>query len=291
VAYTKFEREREVVSPGELEALIKEARDRQRRRRRRIALAIALVAATGLGVLALGGGGASPPPPAAAASPGAIGAFLARAERALDGRYSVTYEVTVPYRGGSARRAEVIAAQLSRHRTFYRETPAFSGSTSQSGTTAAWALQSYEVLYGSDTDPRGIFSCTQARASAAWSCEGPIEGLGMGGTFALQGAYPLQALVQGLENASAAYTGKMASRPEPAFLLSRRLAGHEVRCLEFGRLRDPLGSACLNTDGVIASYDLPPAVTYTTYNSATLQSYSTSVKAGTFSLPAEPKRF
>jgi hypothetical protein len=201
----------------------------------------------------------------------------------------VTYEVTVPYRGGSARRAEVIAVQLSRGRTFYRETPAFSASESQSRETPAWAIHSYEVFSGSNSDPRGIFSCTQARASSPWSCVGPIEGLGMGGTFALQGAYPLQALVQGLENATAAYTGRMATRPGPAFFLSRRVAGQEVRCLEFGKLRHPLGSVCLNHDGVIASYDLPRAVTYTTYNTAALQTYSTNAKRDTFSLPVEPK--
>ncbi len=110
----------------------------------------------------------------------------------------------------------------------------------------------------------------------------------MGTTFELQGPYPSQALVLGLENASATYTGKMAIKPEPAFLVRRRVLGQDVRCLEFGKILHPLGSVCLNGDGVIAFYDLPRAVTYSTYNTATLQSYSTNVKPGTFSLPAEP---
>ena len=289
MAMTTLERNREVVSQRELEALIEEARNRQRRRRRRGALAMVLAVAAGLGAFAFGGGGAARLPPVAVASPGAIGAFLGRAETALNSKYSVTYEVTVPYRGGSPRRAEVIAAQLSNARTFYRETPAFSASTSQSRTTPAWAIQGYEVFYGPSNDPHAIFSCTRPRASSPWSCVGPIEGLGMGGTFALQGAYPLQALVLGLENASASYTGKMATRPEPAFLLRRRVNGQEARCLEFGMLRHPLGNVCLNHDGVIASYDLPRAVTYSTYNTATLQNYSTQVNPDTFSLPATPK--
>jgi hypothetical protein len=286
---TAFEQERELLSPGELEALIEEARDRQRRRRRRIALAIALVAAAGLGAFVVGGGGASHPPPVAAASPGAIAAFLARAERALDGEYSATYQVTVPYRTGSARRAVVSAAQLSRGRTVYRETPAFSSSTSPSeGTTLAWSLHGYEVFSGPNSEPRGLFSCTQARAASPWSCQGPYKGIGMGGTFALQGPYPPQALVLGLENATALYTGGMAIEREPAFLVRRRVRGRQVRCLQFGRTPRPLGSVCLNDDGVIAFFDLPRAVTYSTYATATLQSYSTNVKPDTFSLPAQP---
>jgi hypothetical protein len=81
VALTTSERAREVLAQGELEALIEQARNRQRRRRRRFAVAFALGVAAGFGAFALGGGGASHPPPVAAGSPGAVGAFLARAER------------------------------------------------------------------------------------------------------------------------------------------------------------------------------------------------------------------
>lgn len=138
------------------EALIAEARARQRRRRRGIAVAVVLAAAAGAGTFAaFGGGGAavSHRPPPTVASPGAIRAFLARAQRAFSGTFSVTYQVSIAPAGHApARQAEVTAAQRSRAEWLYRETPSFAPFSGGHG---------YEVV----TSRARIFSCAQASAS------------------------------------------------------------------------------------------------------------------------------
>lgn len=237
------------------------------------------------GTSAAFGGSASHPPPPTAASPGAIRAFLARAQRALGGTFSVTYQVSIPARGHApAQQAKVIAAQRSRAEWFYRETPSFS---------AFSGGHSSEVF----TYRTGIFSCARAGASTRWSCQGPYRGIGMGTTWLLLGPYPPQALILGLQNAAETYTGapshspSAATRPEPAYLLTRRLAGRTERCLAFGPASHPLGSVCLAQDGVIAYYNLSPTVTFSTYQTATLRAYSHHVKAGAFALPAKPAHY
>lgn len=245
-----------------------------------------LAAAAGAGAFAaFGGRGAShppPPPPATAsratASPGAIRSFLARAQRAAGGTFSLTYRVTIAATGRApARQAEVTAAQRSLAEWLYRETPSFSAFSSG---------HSFEVA----TSRTRMFSCAQASASARWSCRGPYTGIGMGSTGLLLGPYPPQALIRGLQNAAETYTGApsnspgAATRPEPAYLLTRRLAGQTDRCLAFGPVARPVGSVCLAPNGIIAYYDLNPRVTYSTYQAATLRAYSR-VRARAFALP------
>jgi hypothetical protein len=267
----------------EPEALIEEARARQRRRHRGVAVAVVLAAAAGAGTFAaFGGGGVSHPQPPAAASPSAIRAFLARAQRAFDGTFSMTYQVTItPARHAPARQAEVTTAQRSGAEWLYRETPSFS---------AFSGGHSFEVVRSG----AGIFSCAQASTPGPWSCRGPYRGMGMGTTGQLLGPYPPQALILGLQNAAETYTGapshspRAATRPEPAYLFTRRIAGQTDRCLAFGPLTRPLGRVCLAPNGVIAYYNLAPKVTYSTYQAATLRAYSHHARTGAFALPAKP---
>lgn len=275
--------ERDALQHGGLEALT-ETRDR-----RRVALGIAVAAGAGAGMLGFGGAYAGSPSAAAVTSPGAISAFLARAQRAADGRYSMTYQVTIPQRGRAAGAAVVSASQLSKSRTVYRETPAFSLPAPSSSTpgTFVWRTHSYEVF--NTSNPGGIVACTQRRPSSPWSCLGASPEIGMGGINQLLGPYPPQALVRGLQNAIATYTGKLAIKPEPVLMLTRRVAGQKMQCLQFGGMTHPLGSVCLNPHGVIASYQLPAAVTYSTYATAALMHYSANVSRRTFSLPAPLK--
>lgn len=291
MARSSSERERAALADDELKALIAEARDHQRRRRARVALAIlaAVAAALGLVVWSAGGGHAGRRPVTPVASPEAVGGFLARAQRAADGRFTVVYRVTIPYRHRRARAAEVSASQLSASTIVYRETPAFSPmapNPGAPGTAHGWAAHGAEV-FASSEGRHGIFTCTQQRSSSPWACQGPDTQIAMGGTAELLGPYPPQALLRGLQNAAATYAGKLAIKPEPAYLLTERVAGRELRCLRFGRAAHPLGSVCLNPDGVIASYQLSPRATSSTYSTATLVSYSTSVGRQTLLLPAE----
>jgi hypothetical protein len=284
-------------SAGEAEALIEEARRLQRRRRRRAGLAIALIAVIAAGAAAFAGfgagGGAHRRATSRAASPGQIRAFLAQAERGVTGTFSVIYAVTVRYQGGGVRHLDVAAAQRSPAVLFYRETP----SLSVSRRAGPPQDESYEVFAGireharqsGSTAGPGLFSCARGSLSSRWSCTGPYQGIGMGTTSDLLGPYPPQALLRGLQNTAEIYTGEPAppaAHPKRAFLLTRRLAGQTVRCLGFGPASHPLGTVCLEPDGIIASYDLPGTQSSIAYQTATLRTYSPQVKNETFALPA-----
>ncbi len=291
-------------SAGEAEALIQEARRLQRRRRRRAGLAVLLIAAVAAGAAAFagfGGSGAHRRATSRAASPSQIRGFLAQAERGVTGTFSVTYAVTVRNHGGSVRHVAVAAAQRSPAVLFYRETP----SLSVSSPAGPPQNESYEVFFAAGASPQsgvreharqglsgagpGLFSCARGSLSSGWSCTGPYQGIGMGTTSDLLGPYPPQALLRGLQNTAETYTGEPAppaSQPQRAFLLTRRLAGQTLHCLGFGPASHPLGTVCLEPDGIIASYDLPGALSSIAYQTATLRTYSPQVENGTFALPA-----
>jgi hypothetical protein len=295
-----------VPSAGEAEVLIEEARRLQRRRHRRAGLTVLLIAAVAAGAAAFAGfggsgGGTHRRATSRAASPSQIRAFLAQAERGVTGTFSVTYAVTVPNHGGSVRDVDVAAAQRSPAVLFYRETP----SLSVSSPAGPPQNESYEVFFASGASPRsgvreharqglssagpGLFSCARGSSSSRWACTGPYQGIGMGTTSDLLGPYPPQALLRGLQNTAETYTGEPAppaAQPQRAFLLTRRLASQTLHCLGFGPASHPLGTVCLEPDGIIASYDLPGALSSIAYQTATLRTYSPQVENGTFTLPA-----
>jgi hypothetical protein len=289
------------------EALIQEARRLQRRRHRRIGVAVLLIAACAVGaaVVAGFGGGAGPTRRAAshAASAAQIRAFLAEAERGASGTFSLTYAVTAGYEGGRVRHLDVAAAQSSPRLLYYRETPSLSVSSPAGPPQSA----SYEVFFASSGSRRpgagehgrqgltsagaGLFSCMRGSVSSPWSCTGPYQGIGMGTTGELLGPYPPQALVRGLENTAEIYTGEPAppaARPERAFLFTRQLAGQTLSCLGFGPASRPLGTVCLQPDGIIASYHLQATASSIAYTTATLRAYSPLIRHSTFTLPVTP---
>jgi hypothetical protein len=288
------------------EALIQEARRLQRRRRRRIGLAVLLIAASAVSaaVVAGFGGGAGPTRRAAsrAASAAQIRAFLAEAGRGASGTFSLTYAVTARYAGGRVRHLDVAAAQSSPGLFYYRETPSLSVSSPADPPQSA----SYEVFasggsrragvgehgrQGLISAGAGLFSCARGSVSSPWSCTGPYQGIGMGTTGELLGPYPPQALVRGLQNTAEIYTGQPAppaARPERAFPFTRQLAGQTLSCLGFGPASRPLGTVCLEPDGIIASYHLQATVSSIAYTTATLRAYSPLIQNGTFTLPVTP---
>jgi hypothetical protein len=289
---TTVESERAASSTGDLEALIEEARARQRRRRRRVAVVVLLAGAGAIGAFLASGGSDVPRAGApTAASPGAIEAFLADARRGAGGAFSGSYRLVVRYSGFLARSLEINVEQRSSDLFSYRETPSLF--LSESGTPVS---HSYAVFLGirGPSGPQGTYTCAQARRSSRWSCVGPYPDIGMGGNEELVGPYPPQALLLGLENAVAAYTGGILIAPpvhrEPAFLVRERHAGQSVRCLRFGPRAHIVGEACLDSDGIIAYYDIPQNVTSGAWRQVTVLSHSRHVPNDAFKLPAAPTR-
>jgi len=227
----------------------------------------------------------------APASPAQIRAFLADAERGLGGTFSLTYDVTVGYGRGVARRIVVTATQRSAALFTYRTTP----SIALTGPDGAQASYSYEVYAKPTVNGKpgdGIVSCRRRTPRSHWACQGPYTGIGMGGTQQLLGPYPPRALVLGLENAAVTYTGVPAPpaiRRERAFRTTQRVPGAELQCLDFGSTTHPIGSVCLRRDGVIAIFALPQSVTFAPYLTAKLVAHSSRIPAGAFDLPARPK--
>jgi hypothetical protein len=184
----------------------------------------------------------------------------------------------------------VTAAQRSPDLFSYRMTPSLD-LVAPDGPPASYG---YEVLVEPGARTKSalrIYSCRKRLRTSRWFCEGPYTQIGMGTINQLLGPYPPQALVLGLDNASVTYTGvpaPAAIRPEPAFLIVRRRSGWTLRCLEFGPTRHPVGSVCLRPDGLIASYRLSVAATFSVYETARLRSYLPHVPREAFDLPARP---
>jgi hypothetical protein len=284
--------ERAGSSTGDLEALIEEARARQRRRRRRVAVAVLLAGAGATGAfLAAGGGDVHRASAPTAASPGAIRAFVAEARRGAGGAFSGSYRLAVRYSSVLTRSLEISVEQRSSDLFSYQETPSFF--LSESGTPISHRYAMFLGIHG-PPGPQGTYTCAQARRLSRWSCVGPYTDIGMGGNEELVGPYPPQALLLGLENAVAAYTGGISIAPpvhrEPAFLVRERHASESVRCLRFGPPAHIVGEACLDSDGIIAYYDIPQNVTSGAWRQVTLLSHSRHVPNDAFKLPAAPTR-
>jgi hypothetical protein len=239
---------------------------------------VAVVAAVGVGV-AVGASRGVSHQRSSPASPSAIEAFLARAQRAFSNRYSVTYAVNGSVDGGKAERAQVVAAQFSSYGLMYRVTPR-PGSASH--------VEISEVFEDPRNDPHGFFACTRRRGRSRWTCIGPYDE-GMTDLRSLFEPDAPLALLEGLQNATAAYAGPLATSAAHAFLTRRRVGGHPARCVELGRVIHPLGSVCLDGEGVIVWYEIPRTVSLITYSTAKLTAYSRRVQTGTLSLPTRAR--
>jgi hypothetical protein len=265
------------------EVLIKEARRRQRRRWAFSALAI--LVAVGL-VTALMGD--SPPPTKTGhgptiASPGDVAAFLARAEKGFAGqlllRYSVQYGT-----GPKSVRGSVVVAQLSKTHWAYFSTPSVPD-IHGTGTTSS-------VFSNPIGAQPGRYFCQRTAASSPWNCSN-FSTAGMGGNAELLGPYPPTALILGLQNAIVEYSGKATGAlvsPQPAYLVVREVDSRKTSCLAFGKPANPVALVCLDAANLVASYDIPSAVTGGGYSKAQLRSESTNVSNTLLALPAIPTR-
>ena len=115
----------------------------------------------------------------------------------------------------------------------------------------------------------------------------------MGGNAELLGPYPPTALILGLQNAIVKYSGKAAGAlvsPQPAYLVVREVDSRKTSCLAFGKPANPVALVCLDAANLVASYDIPSAVTGGGYSKAQLRSESTNVSNTLLALPAIPTR-
>ncbi|MDA8357518.1 MAG: hypothetical protein M0Z95_14765 [Actinomycetota bacterium] len=265
------------------EVLIQEARRRQRRRWAFCALV--LIAAVGLVAGLLGALGGSPPTRAhhgpAIASPGEVAAFLSRAEKGFTGRFVLRY--TVQYgTGRHALSGAVDVAQISKAQWAYFSTPSAQDIHATKSASAVFARPAREQA--------GPYSCERYGASSPWRCSS-FSTAGMGTNAALLGPYPPTALLLGLQNAIAEYSGKLAGvhvTPQPAHLVVRDVDAHRWSCLAFGKPASPVALVCLDAANLIASYDIPGAVSSIAYTRAELRSRSSTVPRSALALPARP---
>ncbi len=265
------------------EVLIRAARRRQRRRW--MLCAIAFVLAIGLTVGLLDGMGGSPPARArhgpAAASPGEVAAFVSRAEKGFTRQFRVRYAVQY----GSGRHAfsgSVVAAQVSTSRFAYTATPAV---------TDIHAADSGSSVLVSPTGEMGRkVLCERQSATSPWRCS-IFSSAGMGTDAELLGPYPPMALVLGLQNAVVEYSGANTGQrvaPQPAHFVLREMDARTLSCLDFGDPVSPVASVCLDAANVIASYDIPTAVSSIAYTTVELRSWSRHVPDSALTLPASP---
>ena len=272
--------------PPPAQVLIEEARRRQRRRWAFSALALVAVIGLVAGLVdALSG---SPPPTRVhhgptVASPGEVAAFLARAAKGFSGevvlRYAVQYGA-----GAHAHSGSVLVAQVSKTKWAYISNPPV--------TDLHAAEASSSVLDNPIRVRAGRYHCLHQAASSLWTCANFSTAL-MGTNAMYLGPYPPTALIRGLQSAILDYSGKSPGerryvREEPAHLVVRRVDSRESSCLVFGKPATPVALVCLDADNLIASYDIPTAVTGGGYTKAQLRTHSRSVPDTLLTLPAKP---
>lgn len=264
------------------EVLIKEARRRQRRRWALSATAFAGV--VGLVVALLNASDSAPPTTKGdhsptIASPGDVAAFLARAEKGFAGKLLLRY--SVQYGGGpKAVRGSVVMAQLSKTHWAYFSTPSVID-IHGAGTSSS--------VFGNPIGAQpGRYFCQRSAASSPWNCS-DFSTAGMGGKAELLGPYPASAFVRGLQNAIAEYSGKATGEhvsPQPAYLVERDVNSRKASCLAFGKPARAIAIVCLDGANLVATYDIPSAVTGVGYSKAQLRSESTNVSHTLLALPA-----
>ncbi len=210
-------------------------------------------------------------------------AYLTRAQARLNGSFVTSYWVSA----GPGHLSTVYGAQLWDQVTMYRETPPL-----------AWfgprpVPRSYEVFEVFPDWSRvagvgiGFYSCTQGAPRGMWSCQGPYNHVGMGGTFQLTAPYPPPELLRGLANASYTYLNLAFATRRPterAYFFSE---GRQ-QCIGFGSQRHFVGSACLGAHDLVSNYQLPRSATVGTYLSAKMLSFSSRIAPIMFRLPATP---
>jgi hypothetical protein len=136
-----------------------------------------------------------------------------------------------------------------------------------SGTSAA-------VFMNPRNEPPGLYSCVRSAPRTAWACRSDASAA-MGGRAELLGPSPQVALLDGLQNAVTVYANPASLGPaaaEAPHLLDQGAGADAQWCLLYGPVGSPVAFACLGTGGIIARYQIPQAVTSSSYVTAVLTS-------------------
>jgi hypothetical protein len=135
----------------------------------------------------------------------------------------------------------------------------------------------------------GLYSCVRSAPRAAWTCRSDAS-TAMGGRAELLGPSPQVALLDGLANAVTVYANPAAVGDHVAAEAPRLLdqgAGADAQsCLLYGPVGSPVAFVCVDTDDVVARYDIPQAVTGSSYVTAALTSEARSLPPSALEVPA-----
>jgi len=112
----------------------------------------------------------------------------------------------------------------------------------------------------------------------------------MGGRAELLGPSPQVALLDGLQNAVTVYANPASLgdhvAAEAPYLLDQGAGADAQSCLLYGPVGSPVAFVCLDTGGIIARYQMPQAVTSSSYVTAVLTSEARSLPPWALKVPA-----
>ncbi len=207
-----------------------------------------------------------------------VALFVARASAGFDGPVQLSYTARTSVGSAPTTLDTAIASATS---WAYESSPSIF-SVRSSGTSVV-------VFMNPRNEPPGLYSCVRSAPRAAWTCRSDANTM-MGGRAELLGPSPQVALLDGLRNAVTVYANPVAPgnhvAAEAPHLLDQGAGPDAQSCLLYGPVGSPVAFVCLDTGGVIARYDIPQAVTSSSYATVVLTSEARSVPSSALKLPA-----
>lgn len=221
---------------------------------------------------------ARPAAPSPAATATEVARFVARAANGFDGPAQLRYTARTSVGGVPTTLDAAIASSTS---WAYEASPSIF-SVGSSGTTA-------RVFMNPTNEPPGLYSCVRPVPHAAWTCRSDASAA-MGGRAQLLGPSPQVALLGGLRNAVTVFANPAVQRnhvtAEAPQLIAQGAGADAESCLLYGPVGNPVAFVCLDTRGVIARYDVPQAVTSSSYVTAVLTSEARALPSLALEVPA-----
>lgn len=221
--------------------------------------------------------GPGPPGSASAATPAEVERFVARAAAGFDGPVQLSYTARTSVGTAPTTLDATIASATS---WSYQASPSIF-SVRSSGTSAA-------VFMNPRNETPGLYSCVRSAPRAAWACRSDASAA-MGGRAELLGPSPQVALLDGLQNAVTVYANPASLgnhfAAEVPHLLDQGAGADAESCLLYGPVGSPVAFVCLDTGGIIARYQMPQAVTSSSYVTAVLTSKARSLPPWALKVP------
>jgi hypothetical protein len=220
----------------------------------------------------------APPGSGPAATATEVARFVARAASGFDGPVQLSYAARTSVGSVPTTLDAAIASATS---WAYEASPSIF-SVRSSGASAA-------VFMNPTNEPPGLYSCVRSASRSAWTCRSDAS-VAMGGRAELLGPSPQVALLDGLRNAVKVYANPVALgghvAAEAPHLLDQGTGADAQFCLLYGLVGSPVAFVCLGTGGVIARYNIPQAVTSSSYVTAVLTSEARSLLSSALTVPA-----